>query len=250
MLEQQDPIASIVPSILKLPSPFRSRRAPTPNLPMSSSHSVPAASRFWDRTARKYARSPIADPQGYERTIERVKGLLSPQHRVLELGCGTGSTALRLAGGTGSYLATDISREMVAVAREKLAETPIKQLRFGVAEAAQCLAAGAHYDAVLAFNVLHLLDDLDVVLGGIQRVLAPGGRLITKTPCLTELNPLITHVLVPVMQYFGRAPEVRSFGAEHIKAALLRNGFTVEAEERHGVKGKDFRAFFVARRAL
>ena len=46
--------------------------------------------RFWDRTAVKYAAAPIPDRVGYETTLQRVRGLLSLDHDVLEIGCGTG----------------------------------------------------------------------------------------------------------------------------------------------------------------
>ena len=64
--------------------------------------------QFWDGAASKYAKSKIGDEAGYQRTLERTKEFLTPQSRVMELGCGTGTTALRLAPHTGSYLATDI----------------------------------------------------------------------------------------------------------------------------------------------
>jgi ubiquinone/menaquinone biosynthesis C-methylase UbiE len=80
--------------------------------------------RFWDRIARKYARSAIADQAGYERTLERTRALLGPGDRVLELGCGTGTTALRLAGGVQDYVATDLSAGMIAIAKEKHAAGP------------------------------------------------------------------------------------------------------------------------------
>jgi SAM-dependent methyltransferase len=53
--------------------------------------------RFWDRIARRYAADPIADMPGYEATLQRVQGLLSTEQEVLEIGCGTGTTALLLA---------------------------------------------------------------------------------------------------------------------------------------------------------
>jgi methylase of polypeptide subunit release factors len=71
-------------------------------------------------------RRPISDRPGYERTIARVRGLLGSDDRVLELGCGTGSTALLLAGGTASYLATDFSAGMIGIAEEKLALRPLR----------------------------------------------------------------------------------------------------------------------------
>ncbi|MBB5050595.1 cyclopropane fatty-acyl-phospholipid synthase-like methyltransferase [Afipia massiliensis] len=59
--------------------------------------STASDARFWDRSSRKYAVSAIADQAGYERTLDRTRALLGPNDRVLELGCGTGTTALRLA---------------------------------------------------------------------------------------------------------------------------------------------------------
>ena len=71
--------------------------APRPSVPPPSSLGRSAADKalFWDRMARKYAADPIADPAGYEHTLHRVQGLLNAGDRVLELGCGTGSTARR-----------------------------------------------------------------------------------------------------------------------------------------------------------
>ena len=83
--------------------------------------SITSDARFWDRSSRKYAKSSIADLNGYERTLERTRAYLQPGDSVLELGCGTGTTALRLADGVQSYLATDISGGMIAIAEEKLA---------------------------------------------------------------------------------------------------------------------------------
>lgn len=204
--------------------------------------------RFWDRVARRYAADPIADVPGYERTLERVQALLSPWQSVLEVGCGTGSTALRLAPHTGRLLATDVSAEMIAIAREKLAADPRPQLRFEVAEAG-APSAGAPHDAVLAFNVLHLVPDLDAAIGRLVALLKPGGLLISKTPCLSEMNPLLTRVAVPLMRLLGKAPAVLVFDAGSLKAAFERHGLVVDAVERHGTRRKDFRVFIVARKA-
>ena len=69
--------------------------------------------RFWNQIARKYANDPIADQAGYERTLQRVQALLSREHEVLEIGCGTGTTALRLAPATRRLVATDVAEQMI-----------------------------------------------------------------------------------------------------------------------------------------
>ena len=210
-----------------------------------------AQARFWNRLARRYAAGKIADMAGYEATLGRVQGLLSPDHSVLEIGCGTGTTALRLAAGTRCLLATDVSPAMIAIAREKLAAQPLPQLRFGVvdAEAAAAAPAGpAPYDVVLAFNVLHLMSNLDAALRGLLPSLKPGGLLISKTPCLAEMNPIIARVLVPLMRAIGLAPAVLCFDAAHLQGTLQRHGLVLEAVERHGSRRKDIRIFIVARK--
>jgi ubiquinone/menaquinone biosynthesis C-methylase UbiE len=210
--------------------------------------SVADKARFWDRIARKYAADPIADPAGYEATLRRVSALLAPGHSVLEIGCGTGSTALRLAGGTRRLLATDVSAAMIAIAREKLAARPLPQLRFEVADAEAAMSGGECHDAILAFNLLHLVSDLDATLLAILPSLKPGGLFVSKTPCLAEMNPLIPHLLVPLMRALGKAPAVSSFDAARLRSTFERHGLVVEVVERHGTGRKDPRVFIVARK--
>lgn len=219
----------------------------TPHLPPSGD-TVARKARFWDRIARKYAADPIADLPGYEATLRRVQGLLTADMNVLEIGCGTGSTALRLAPFTRRLLATDVSTGMIAIAREKLAAERLPQLTFAVADADAPAIGPGEYDAVLAFNLLHLVSDLDGALGAAVQALRPGGRLISKTACIGEMNPLVPWLAIPVMRAFGKAPSVLCFDAEALQAAMVRQGLEIEAVERHGTKGKDIRVFIVARK--
>jgi len=214
----------------------------------AASASVARKAAFWDRIARKYAADTIADMAGYEATLRRTQALLSTDQEVLEIGCGTGSTALRLACGTRRLLATDVSAEMIAIAREKLAARPLPQLSFAVADADAPVFGQGAYDAVLAFNLLHLVGNLDQALASVMQALRPGGRLISKTACLSEMNPLIPHLALPLMRAIGKAPHVLCFNGEALEAAIARHGFVIEAVERHGTKGKDIRVFIVARK--
>jgi SAM-dependent methyltransferase len=206
--------------------------------------------RFWDRMARRYAAARIADEAGYERTLVRTQALLPAAARVLEIGCGTGTTALRLAPACGHYRATDVSPRMLAIARDKLAAQPVATLRFEMADADAPLApADGPVDVVLAFNVLHLVDSLDGTLTACAAALRPGGLLICKTPCLHEMNPLIPRLALPIARALRLAPPVRSLRESDLTAALARQGLVVAGVERHASRGRDFRPFIVARKA-
>ena len=234
-------------SPLPMPSPTI---APLADASPIARAGVPAArkARFWDRIALKYAADPIADMAGYEATLRRVQGLLSADQDVLEIGCGTGTTALRLAPFTRRLLATDVSAGMIAIARKKLAAEPVPQLSFDVADADAAVARQGEYDVVLAFNVLHLVTDLDRALELAVQALRPGGLLISKTACISEMNPLIPYLALPLMRAVGKAPHVLCFDADALQSAIARQGMDIVSVERHGTRGKDIRVFILARK--
>lgn len=204
--------------------------------------------RFWDGMARKYAKSRIADQAGYERTLERTRGLLDADDRVLELGCGTGSTALRLAGGVQGYLATDLSAGMIAIARKKLSADPVPPLSFEIATAEDAMLDAGGYDAVLGFNYLHMVRDVPGTLARIHALLAPGGLFISKTPCLGDMNPFVSRVMVPALRAIGKAPHVSIFREETLCALVGAAGFDLLAVENHASRGNDRRPCIVARK--
>lgn len=203
--------------------------------------------RFWDRSSRKYARSPIKDQAGYERTLVRVRESLRPDDNVLELGCGTGTTALRLANGVRSYLATDISGAMIAIAQEKLSAEPISRLAFRAATAEALAQEASRFDVVLGFNYLHLVRDVPGTLRSIHALLKPEGLFISKTPCVGEMNPLI-RLAIPAMRAVGLAPHVSAFDKVALEQLVKGAGFEVLAREDHASKGKDARPYVVSRR--
>jgi len=204
--------------------------------------------RFWDRAARKYARSKIADPGGYERSLDRTRALLGPSDRVLELGCGTGTTALRLAKGVQSYVATDISPEMIAIAEEKHAAGTVPGLSFQKETAESLALRAAQFNAILGFNYLHLVRDLEDTLRRIHGMLSSDGLFISKTPCLGDMNLLIRLALLPAMRAVGKAPYVSVFRADDLSERIRAAGFDILATEGHATRGRDTRPYIVARK--
>jgi ubiquinone/menaquinone biosynthesis C-methylase UbiE len=209
--------------------------------------STASDARFWDQISRRYAKDAIADQGGYERTLERTRALLRPDDHVLELGCGTGSTALRLAGDVQRYLATDISAGMIAIAREKLSASPVPALAFEVATADDSIRETGQFNAVLGFNYLHLVRDVPGTLRRIHALLAPEGLFISKTPCLGDMNPLLSLAL-PGMRLIGKAPYVSVFRQAELRERVGAAGFEVLTTENHASRGNNRRPFIMARK--
>lgn len=203
---------------------------------------------FWNRNARKYATDQIKDMAGYERTIERTRHFLGSADAVLEIGCGTGTTALALAPFVSSIVASDVSTEMIAIAREKAGDLANKNVEFAVAMAEHVPGSDRSYDAALAFNVLHLFGNRPSALARIHHLLRPGGLFISKTPCLSEMNPFIRYA-IPVAQIVGKAPFVSFFTAAQLGTEVENAGFTIIERERHGSGRKDPKIFIVAQKS-
>lgn len=210
--------------------------------------STASDARFWDRISRKYAKDAIADQGGYERTLDRTRALLKPDDQVLELGCGTGSTALRLAGDVKSYLATDLSAGMIAIAREKQSAADVASLAFQIATAEASILEAGRYNAVLGFNYLHMVRDVPGTLRHIHSLLAPGGLFVSKTPCLGDMNSLLGLVLLPAMRAIGKAPHVSVFRQAELCQFVSSAGFDILATENHATRGSDRRPCIVARK--
>jgi ubiquinone/menaquinone biosynthesis C-methylase UbiE len=203
--------------------------------------------RFWDRIARKYAADPIKDMAGYDRTVDRTRDYLRDTDTVLEFGCGTGTTALKLAPHVSRIVATDLSGEMIAITREKAAVQACSNVEFAVATPERAPWSDGAFDAVLAFNLWHLVADRASAFAHAHRILKPGGVFVSKTTCLAEMNPLI-RLALPVMQFVGKAPYVAVFSAAQLEREIEAAGFAIIERARHGSGRKDPRIFIVAQK--
>ncbi|WP_139976641.1 MULTISPECIES: class I SAM-dependent methyltransferase [Brucella/Ochrobactrum group] len=200
--------------------------------------------QFWNSVAEKYARSTIADPVGYERTLNCTRDHLVFEDRVLELGCGTGTTALRLAHSVQFYLATDISAQMIAIAQEKLLKESVPGLRFETATV-ESLEDKLPFDVVLGFNYLHLVRDLHGTLQQIHALLKVGGLFISKTPCVGDMSILV-RLAIPLMRIAGKAPYAGIFQSSELERKIADAGFDIVTVENHASKGTEVRPFIVA----
>ena len=204
-----------------------------------------SAATFWDKAAPKYAESTISDLEGYRDTLAITIRHLSATDRVLELGCGTASTALEVAPHVAEVTATDISTAMIDIGREKVWNAGIRNVELKTADVTDAaLMQGAPYDVVLALNLLHLLPEQEAALAHIHRLLKPGGLLISKTACIGE--KWFFRPIVAVLRAFGKAPFVTHQRREDLRDAMSIAGF--EPVEELVQTGTPARLFSIVRK--
>jgi 2-polyprenyl-3-methyl-5-hydroxy-6-metoxy-1,4-benzoquinol methylase len=128
--------------------------------------------KFWNWLAKNY------DDEVGEQTTELTKKYLSKNDTVLDYGCARGAYTIALAGDVKEIRGIDISSKMIEIAKNKSKDISFKK--------ATIFDINEKYDVVLAFNLLHLLEDAEKVIQKIDEILLPGGRFISVTTCMKE----------------------------------------------------------------
>lgn len=199
--------------------------------------------RFWDKVADKYSRDKIADEDAYRQKLDITREYFTPESRVFEFGCGTGSTALLHAPYVAHIDATDLSSEMIAISNQKAADAGITNVTFTQGDIASFSDRTASYDVILGLSVLHLLRDRRGALDAVHSMLRPGGVFVSSTACLSDMG--IWKFLLPVMKAIGKAPHVDVFSQDELIASQVNAGFELVHQWR---PKKNAAVFLVARK--
>lgn len=184
------------------------------------------AEKFWDKVAKKYAKTPIKNIQAYNETMEHTKTHLSEGDNVLEVGCGTGSTALLLADNVKQITASDISSNMIDIARNKAKDQQVENVNFIQSTLFDDTLEKRSFDVILAFNFLHLLEDTPEAIRRINELLKPEGLFISKTVCLAEQSKLL-RVLIYIMEKLGFAPYVKFLRILELEEFITNENFQI-----------------------
>jgi SAM-dependent methyltransferase len=94
--------------------------------------------------------------------------------RILDLGCGTGHLAAKIAETGAQVVGVDRSPEMIRQAKEKY-----PSLRFEVMDARE-ISLDETFDAVFSNATLHWIKEPERVIAGIKNALRPGGRFVAE----------------------------------------------------------------------
>lgn len=144
---------------------------------MTAGSDFDARARTWDDDAAKRDRAR-AVAEAIARRVPALSG-----KTVLEYGAGTGLLGLVLQPLVREVTLADSSREMLAVAEEKIAARGVRNARTLFLDLAAQAAPPSRFDVVCTLMTLHHIADTDAILRAFRELLPAGGTL-----CAADLD--------------------------------------------------------------
>ena len=201
--------------------------------------------KFWNRIANYYSKRPVVDEASYQKKLEVTRSYFRPDMEVLEFGCGTGSTAISHSPYVKHILALDLSSEMIRICLEKAEAADIDNITFKCSSFDDFSALDESLDAVLALNILHLLENWEEVITRAHKMLKPGGIFVTSTPCIGDSLFRFFKYIAYLGHIFNILPRVVVIKEKQLEQSITDAGFVIDHQWR---PGKNAAVFIVAKK--
>ena len=184
--------------------------------------------KFFDKVSRRSKPEPN---QTASKVIELSKELLEKDSYILDFGCGSGAITNKLAEDVRSIDAIDISSGMLEFAQKQAENSSIENINYIQASIFDGRFKDQQFDAILAFNVLHYIEDMPKLFGRIDTLLKPEGLFLSSTACLREKRSLIGY-LVLFLTKIGVMPRMYFYKRSELEDLIINGNFRMIGTEK------------------
>jgi ubiquinone/menaquinone biosynthesis C-methylase UbiE len=183
-------------------------------------------SRYWSERAAGFdlgASHGILNEAQHQAWLELLREVAGPPPlRALDVGCGTGFLALRMAELGHTAVGVDLSTEMLAAAQRKAAGTGLP-VTFQLGDAESPPPDGAPYDVILERHVIWTLPQPREALRAWRALFKPGGLLVLIEGIFDMSDRTVYQELESQLPLYGGRP------AEELATLLQAEGFVQTA---------------------
>ncbi len=187
---------------------------------------------FWDKQAEHYAKQQqniqLTDNKEFVDTLK----YLNVNDMVLDYGCGPGIVSNAIADKVKEVHAIDISPKMIEIARSKANERHIDNIQYAHTTIFDENYQKESFNVILAFRILHMLEDIEMVIRRINELLKPGGTFISVSTCMGNKKSFLG-ILVFLASKMRIVPlHINMFKLSELQGIITGGGFQIVEYEK------------------
>lgn len=163
----------------------------------------------------------LAGKERWKRRVKMLTSHITPEMKVLEVGCGTGNLTIELQKTGAEVVAIDISPNLINIARKNIKGDYIM---FLMQNAHDLKFESNRFDTIIGSSILHHLN-VDIALKEFYRVLKPNGSIYFTEPNMMNPQIAIQKNIPFIKKLAGDSPNETAFFRWQLKKKLMKYGF-------------------------
>ena len=204
---------------------------------------------FWDNQANKFDNNAKQFEPAYRELIARTKKYLNANDNVLDFGCATGTYTLEIADAVKHIHGLDFSAAMISEATKKKNTSDVQNVSFSQGTIFNNDLEKASFDKILAYSIIHLLEDSEEAIKSIHELLKPGGLFISTTACFKDKMDFKTRLEFTTSRFMKRLGifplHLNMFKASDVEQLVKKQNFNIIEVEKFFFNGMSV-SFIVA----
>jgi ubiquinone/menaquinone biosynthesis C-methylase UbiE/uncharacterized protein YbaR (Trm112 family) len=196
-----------------------------------------------ERQKEKYLKTDVIQKYkydyGYSMKIKLFESFLTDKNEnsfILDVGANTAGEAEVLAFKGYKIIATDINEIALSYSFFRSKKFRKKNPIYYAADAHNLPFEDDLFDNVITFEVLHHLENVEVALKELYRVLKPGGKIFAYEPY--AYNP---YRRLAELRYYLIGSIEKSFSKKVLRNIFYKTGFKVKSIEKHALPPSDWK---------
>ena len=186
--------------------------------------------KYWDKLSPGYDRFIEKYWSIYQSSLlDKISNDVNVGDTVLEVACGTGLVASKVAEQAYKVYGIDISTPMIDEAEKKMREKDLDNVEFFVEDAYSLHFENDIFNTVICNSALHNMKYPQKALSEIKRVLKPSGRFIGAIVGFGE-SPKF-NILYAILKLFIRLPVFHKFNLDKMADMIRDSGFSIVNKE-------------------
>jgi SAM-dependent methyltransferase len=165
--------------------------------------------------------------KGYRSKVDLIRNFLEAQTvsgYVLDVGANTAGESEVLFHLGFKMVATDINEIALSYSKLRSSKYRNEEMPYYAVDTNNLPFASETFDAIIAYEALHHMEDVELALGELHRVLRPGGHIFTYEPY--AYNP---YRRISELRDYVRGTIEKSFSERGLVRYFERTGFVVES---------------------